>query len=357
MDDSVSIELSQINSDQFAIALVEAARKVKTPDEARELVSKLKVLDKVSKAADELRAERKRIMRLEAWCYIELVKSNFAGMIPVQYRAQMKELAALGPREQADIINSEDFELISASAAAHERRHNRDWSHSQAINAVNAYKCDALTEFDKKGITTIKFVDLSNAIIECEGDLPSPMIDDAIDGIRSTLLKMGAVGIGDGVYVDPKTADRGEIMRSIEIRLQSIACDISKLSDLLNVVSQEHSIVLETNNNAYGFLLLHDWIYLACSSVEPDIRLEFRTPREECAVLENIVSTFKRAMCDSKDSYTGKACDKILDYLGKVVNCRTYTQQYILSSDMLNIEPISCTPTSHGNIHAEGGDA
>lgn len=340
LNSDTSIELSKIDSDQFAISLVEAARKVKTPDEARALVSKLKVLDKVAKAADELRAERKRIMRLEAWCYIELVKSNFAGMIPVQYRAQMKELAELSLKDQAEIINSDDFELVSASKAAHERRHDRDWSHSQAINAVNAYKCDALTKFDKNGITSIKFADLSNKIIECEGDLPTPMIDDAIDGLRSTLLRMGAIGIGDGVYVDPKTADRGEIMRSIDIRLQSIACDISKLSDLLAVVSKEHSIVLETNNSNYGFLHLFNWIYLACASIEPGIRLEFRTPKEECAVLCTIVRTFQDSMCRSSDTYTGIACEKIADYLFNARQRLGFLNGYSIDENALHIEPI-----------------
>lgn len=52
--------------------------------------------------------------------------------------------------------------------------------------------------------------------------------------VRQRLLRIGAVCIGDGVYVDPNGAEKDEINRAINIRLRNIRDSILSVQELMS---------------------------------------------------------------------------------------------------------------------------
>lgn len=281
---------------------------INSGDEAREFVKNITDFEKLLKASERFREYRIRYTRIETYCYIELQKRGFGSYVPKKYQDYIKYLASLSISELEEKINQDDFTLVSSNNMSTKREKQT----KIATDTINGYKCDKIDEYVKDGIVTITTQSLQDAIYDNGGDINPGFAYDAINSLRGTLINLGAVGCGEGLYVNPKSKDKQKLFDAIKIRFKSIQSDIQSLNSLIDCIGEP--IDMHTNNSNYGNLYEYDMLILmAMIASDKGNSIQFRTARESVNVLIRLLERFKHVI-DAYEPF-GEIVQKTIDFI------------------------------------------
>jgi len=225
-----------------AIAIVsrthEICEGIKTDRDAKDVIGKMQIIRDLLKQADEYNAIARDFCAAECEIYIAIAKNGLTDELSASNKAVVGWLIEVGDEGQAEILR-QCQEGVTVRWVYNHRDRSKDIKGQELCSILPKISDDCVQKLSEHGRVDLndyymrKHVwhvpgDDEDAFEECKYTKEYEFIVDAAkDRTKDKLLKAGAVGIGDGVYIDPnKYPD--EVYKSVLIRAKSIYADLVK---------------------------------------------------------------------------------------------------------------------------------
>lgn len=196
------------------------------------LLQKIKQIDALKVAlesCEKFRENAIRYAKLEAAALMRAVELDGASKLKGYKRKVAEWLFDLEESERAQYIRMcEDgltIDQVWKREVYDEEKTRRN------LGVIYDLREGYIEDAKKEGI-----VDLSYFAKEARATLPGSLASDVIDGLRNSLRKAGAVGIGGdtGIYVMPTPQNADKVRDAILQRFESVAADLAKIKEIAN---------------------------------------------------------------------------------------------------------------------------
>lgn len=194
------------------------------------LLKKIKQIDALKAAlesCDRFRENAIRYAKLEASALMRVVELGGSSNLKGYKRKVAEWLFGLDSIEREKYINMCESGLTIDQVWKQEVHDEEKIRRN--LNIIYSLRENYIEDAKKEGI-----VDLSYFSKEARNTLPGSIASDVIDGLRNSLRKAGAVGIGGetGIYIMPTPENADKVKEAILQRFESAVADFAKIKEI-----------------------------------------------------------------------------------------------------------------------------
>ena len=242
-----------------------------TKDDASNVLNDLAKLKKMLEAVDKYHEYAKRYISFEARTYVDI--ANLPGDASKIKASQKKKKVLLAvsrmtAEEKTALIKKCEKECTSIVNVVDQMMIEE--SRDQASAAAMEQSRSCLIEYERNGRVTLDIV-APHGLKRFE-----PIFDAVENRTKDRMLRMGAVGIGGGTYVNPdKCGNWHEMESAFEIRARSIRSDILSAYSLITRISKDENWKFSLGSGGYEWIFALNAYFNASERVKERMRETF----------------------------------------------------------------------------------
>lgn len=205
-----------------------------TKQQAKNAIDNMRTLKHALEAAKKYGEYAKKYIALEARTYIDIANAYDAQSLELSGSAKKiaEFLRGMDHDKQQQYVKrcvDSGIRLITIVNNELRKREEEDdiaWAKEEVLKAKRDFKLSGRINLKERHLISSSWNDFAtNAIL---------------DEAKDYMLKAGAVGIGNYVYVDPKRCSDEELQQAISIRLKSVLDDLFALHDICRRTTEWH---------------------------------------------------------------------------------------------------------------------
>lgn len=250
------------NTGQIVKSGISELPEVYSQSDVKECLSVLQRVTKLLKAIGEYENSLFALIQLEISAFEKIVEftdsydgnlfeiTNVKG-VEKRYKDAVT-IYAKATKDERDLFKESAMScgqsFVSFVASCASKKKNEDFA-----NRVQTVSDSILSNFlDGEANVSIDIEDY----VKPSSNIQRRIVSAEKDKLKDRLLRSGAVGIGDGEYVNPFTAEIDEVLNALLIRINSCIKDVEKISVLYNIAISKGFNASSLNSKQASFLKL-----------------------------------------------------------------------------------------------------